>query len=1729
MQLLPEQESLSPGPDILTLDWLAAQYQVSGDVLREQVNKGYQLTELYEVLQKNGHHADQLQEELAVLHPEVESQWEEIEASLQHIQLQAEDDQRAEKEQEYIETNERTKSSLAADSPIAEDTTWQADPILQPSVSEKARAGFSAMSADVPQLPNLAENYDQGAANRMHTSFNRAPFSISNGSEQISTLTGDLSTRVTDMTLPGRNGLSFELNRVYNSADAKYYENDAKFRVYQRKWFYPVVRLIIERVDANGIHHSSGLSPIPLVRESQYVLFQNIYWEFTPPAMFGYEYADENRLYQAAQQQMQEMAASNQTVWRGYREAYGVRLYYYMFPTGQVAEITIDHENVKAGYENQANLTFSEENRFPLGKGWSWEIPYIKTQNGKRYLSLADAGTYEISSGNQLIGYPWKDLTLSTNNTVTVNGKRSSHVLRSIHGISHYFSSDGRLIRKADDYGNTIDFQYANVSPYGEVLTKVTDILQNEISITYSREQVKIKSGDREVIYHKSMAAGNKEFLSAVTDAEGRDTVYQYRLEYNDFNLLGSGFEDGNNYVLLLTRIYHPTGARTVYTYSSYRQRIGEKASEVKWYVTSREDFVDYTDGTQENGNRVTFTRSGFPGSTYGVDTTFTTTVNNGLTSVTYHYKKDHIDENTPAVFYTTRIVETGGGTTRTITQEYDEVRRLPVPNKSTTQYTRGTSQSQQITSSATYDDYGNILTSTDPLRTIQYTYDTTTRLLKSVREPINANQAKFTVYDRNPQGDISRMAVYENSASGTLMQEVNYGRDAHGNITRVTIRGDARNTVMNYEYGTQYNRGYPTKQTVSVVQANGTSRTITQTMEYNKLTGQLTKFVDGNGNPTSFKYDKLGRVTEQMMPDQSKLSVEYDDIGNAVTVTDMTNHVTEYYYNPFGWLRFETLGLGYASYGYDVYGRQIWSEDAKRNRTQYQYDNWGRLTRMTHADGSFSLVQYDDTAFRTTRIDEEGKQLREIYDLMGRLIRTEEITSTGTKILSSRTYDLAGNLTGVTDAAGNTTTYTYDVVGRLIAVQDAEGRTTRYRYSMSNDLREIQYPDNKIRTMQYDELGRRIKSVNPQGLVEEYVYDDNGNLIRFVDHKSQATQYSYNSRNFLLSSRVGTDIVSYTYDAGGKRLSMTDSTGTTRYAYYDSTNRLAAMTYPDNTTLVFSYDVQNLTDRYILSDSRVEYHYDNRNRLSKIDIQGHGQLTGSNWQVLELGRIDISYNKDSTLAQLNYNEGAILKRYAYDGFNLSSLSYSRSDQSRIASFSYTYDSNRNISSRNENGNADQFTYDKLNRIKTSSLFNETYTYDARGNRQTLQSDLAPTIQPHAYVYDARDRLIQVTMEDGNVIQYRYNGDGLLYERSDASGTKRYYYDEQGRLFREGIVKSNGEVELTARYIYGEQGIGLLARHDAPSDSVQYYIRNGHGDVTGVVDWVGNPINQYTYDIWGNPLHSTEYLDNPFRYSGEYWDETTQLQYLRARWYDPAMGRFINEDNYEGDITNPLTLNLYTYVHNNPLIFIDPTGHKAACTSESACMQLSERIRAMQETFASNLANGSYQSIDDMVPDFAKIVAAQDGYYDELDEDEHFIYFKLAQIKLFGAEEAGFQLSQAEIATLAAGGFGLGRYISNKAVNLPSHKKINIDIDHIISGHTKNGARAIQSGTKDLFPDHMTHSQIEKAVKGAYRNSSKIQTQGERVLVQGKSNGLTIEMWVNTRSKTIETAYPIFK
>ncbi|WDH80479.1 RHS repeat-associated core domain-containing protein [Paenibacillus urinalis] len=207
-----------------------------------------------------------------------------------------------------------------------------------------------------------------------------------------------------------------------------------------------------------------------------------------------------------------------------------------------------------------------------------------------------------------------------------------------------------------------------------------------------------------------------------------------------------------------------------------------------------------------------------------------------------------------------------------------------------------------------------------------------------------------------------------------------------------------------------------------------------------------------------------------------------------------------------------------------------------------------------------------------------------------------------------------------------------------------------------------------------------------------------------------------------------------------------------------------------------------------------------------------------------------------------------------------------------------------------------------------------------------MQSEQVPEDTNSNYVYDNWDRLTEVTTTDQTKVTYQYNGDDLMIERTEHGNTSRYYYDQYGNIIAEGSVQTDGSIKKVASYV--RNGNQLNYRVDGQGEK-QYYVLNGHGDVEYIVDSTGEILNSYTYDLWGKPISKTEKVTNPFLYAGEYWDPSTNLQYLRARWYDPNIGRFINEDTYEGDINSPQTLNLYAYVQNNPLKYTDPSGHMA--------------------------------------------------------------------------------------------------------------------------------------------------------------------------------------------------------
>jgi RHS repeat-associated protein len=135
------------------------------------------------------------------------------------------------------------------------------------------------------------------------------------------------------------------------------------------------------------------------------------------------------------------------------------------------------------------------------------------------------------------------------------------------------------------------------------------------------------------------------------------------------------------------------------------------------------------------------------------------------------------------------------------------------------------------------------------------------------------------------------------------------------------------------------------------------------------------------------------------------------------------------------------------------------------------------------------------------------------------------------------------------------------------------------------------------------------------------------------------------------------------------------------------------------------------------------------------------------------------------------------------------------------------------------------------------------------------------------------------------------------------------------------LAETDGSGNITSYYVYG---LGLISKI-TPGGQVYYYQYDDLGSTIAITDSSGNVVNQYAYDPFGNLANSTETVPNPFRYVGALgvMDEGNGLLYMRARYYAPNIGRFINQD----PIGLAGGLNMYAYVGNNPVSWVDPSGN----------------------------------------------------------------------------------------------------------------------------------------------------------------------------------------------------------
>ena len=848
-------------------------------------------------------------------------------------------------------------------------------------------------------------------------------------------------------------------------------------------------------------------------------------------------------------------------------------------------------------------------------------------------------------------------------------------------------------------------------------------------------------------------------------------------------------------------------------------------------------------------------------------------------------------------------------------------------------------------TTSYTYNAQGKALTITDPMGHVTTnTYDVRGNLLTTIDPLGNVTSSTYDGAGHviTTTDAVAHTTSYQYDVYGNRMRQT----DALGNVTTFTYDANGNKLTETDPRGGVTTYGYDAAgRQISVQNALGN---ITQT-EYDAA-GNRIAAVDSLGNRTAFVYDAANRLVRINYPDGTSVQNGYDAEGNRISTTDQQGNVTTYQYNANKQLLKVTYSDGATqSYGYDAAGRQTSITDALGNTTARTYDAAGRNLSTTDPNGNSTSFAYNANGNMVSQTNANGNTTTFDYDLAGRLVRTTLPGGQATVVA----YDAMGRKVSETDAAGNTTQFAYDAKGNLISVTDALGGITQYEYDANNNHTKIIDANGHETSFSYDVTNRLLTKTMPNGGTEAYTYDAAGRQIAKTDAKGQTIQFAYDTVG-RLTSRTYPDAssVQFTYTASGKRATAVDQRGTTSYDY-DVRNRLTQLTYPDGQTIGYAYDLTSRLETVSSLAGTISYIYNNSGRLQEVH-DPLGNITS------------FAYDPAGNRTGLSYPNGTTTA-YTYDiNSRLTQLTHKNSLSSGFASYAYTLGPLGNRTRIDEStGIVRQYTYDALYRLTKEQVTDPTdvqtyqndYSYDPVGNRlNKTHTPLAQPVVSTHYTYNAADQLL---IENGNTYTYDLNGN--LSTKTDATGTTTYTYDFDNKLVR--VEKASGTVDYvydtegnrvetvagteTTRYLVDtNRALAQVLVEYTPAGSIvasyvyaddlismrrgsetYYYHFDGLGSTRLLTHRTGVVTDTYDYDAFGNVIASVGTTQNEFLFTGQQYDANIGFYYLRARYYQPTIGRFTISDPFEGDPYAPMSLHKYLYAVNDPVNRFDPSGY----------------------------------------------------------------------------------------------------------------------------------------------------------------------------------------------------------
>jgi len=780
----------------------------------------------------------------------------------------------------------------------------------------------------------------------------------------------------------------------------------------------------------------------------------------------------------------------------------------------------------------------------------------------------------------------------------------------------------------------------------------------------------------------------------------------------------------------------------------------------------------------------------------------------------------------------------------------------------------------------------------------------------------INPNLAE-TRYGYDDEGNVTRVEDhYGNTTEFIYAQEIDSPLNPlHKNLLRKVIRPGASLSVpsleMVYDENGYLERVYDEKRNFTDYEVNAL--------------GLVESVTDRRGNTTTMTYDP---TTHRLLTITAPSDVSDPNSGRTVTM------------------------------GYDSFGNVNSIKDGLNNEVLYQFDAVDRVTQVTDARGKVVTMNYVDglldnvvapanagstTNSRTTRFS---------YDNSGRLTLTE--SEVGVSTFQARVgYSYTGfsqlkQLKRWKAATQKQTNYAYDLLGRMTSSTDFGGRETVVDHAPFCVENQVTTPRGVLRKSSYDSLCQLVRlETNTES--KRFWYDGRQRLIKVAVSAPYAedgyvpqpegfqpgryedsswaiiTNYYYNELDQLTRVEHSGGAIDYVYDEEENLIQITDTNGrVTGYSYFND-GRLFQVTHNGQ---VFTYS------------------YDEVGRLLYIDYPASTKLVAS-------------FTKPDNSTGWNENGQLLSLRYFKDGFHFQSFEYSYDDSGNRIQMIDTPENTGNLV-------VWDYSYDWLNRlseVKRGGLTTALYAYDESDNRIELQ--LPQKYEVWTYGYDIADRILSRSLNfNGSGVYefetFEHDDDGNLTSRTLVSDTStvEYVWDEDNRLTRieqpnwmsaqydfDGIRRKalhNGAGEVRPSRYFSSGGMSLSeeARDGTNVSFIQghqilglydgtdyfYHISDGLGSIRMIVDEDGDAVASFSSDEFGvEETSSGSRTDLDFMtYVGGLGvrNDSSGLYYMRQRYYDPQLGRWLSADpiGFAGGA------NLYQYGESNPINWVDPDG-----------------------------------------------------------------------------------------------------------------------------------------------------------------------------------------------------------